>query len=232
MSCLPNASEAGLRDHAVCVPSPPTPNVRFETPAVEVATVTVPDFTPTVPGSNFTSTVHDAPPASDETSLQSVPGPVASWNCGSSELTPEIAIGSVPSFETVTPCVAVALSSMSCLPNASDAGLRDHAVCVPRPESATVRFAASEWTVSEADLFPTVVGWKVARTVQVSAGCRTLLSTQSFASSVGCANAPGSVPPGSKDTVEIVTSTLPVLVIVEDRGVLGFGSSTSRSPNA
>src|SRR3954447_7179376 len=168
MSCLPNASDAGLRDHAVCVPSPPTPNVRFERPAVEVEIVTVPDLTPMELGSNFTSTVHDAPPASDETSLQSVPGPVASWNCGSSELTPEIAIGSVPSFETVTPCVAVALSSMSCLPNASDAGLRDHAVCVPSPPTPNVRFetpAVEVEIVTMPDFTPTVPGSNFTSTV-------------------------------------------------------------------
>src|SRR3954469_20708950 len=121
---------------------------------------------------------------------------------------------------------------MSCLPNASDAGLRDQAVCVPLPVSETVTSAAFEWTVSEADLLPTAVGWKVARTVQWSVGCKTWPSTQSPESPVARANAPGSVPPGSNDTVEIVTSTLPVLVIVEDCGVLGSGSSTSRSPNA
>src|SRR3954462_3854634 len=117
MSCFPNDNGDGLRDHAVCVPSPPTPTVRFERPPVVVEIVPGPDFTPTESGSNFTRTLHDPPPASDEISLQSVPGPVSSWNCESSELTPETAIASVPSFVTVTSCTTVALSSMSCLPN-------------------------------------------------------------------------------------------------------------------
>src|SRR3954468_25008269 len=101
MSCLPNDNDDGLRDHAVCVPSPPTPTVRFEMPPVVVEIVTVPDFTPTEPGSNFTLTLHDPPAASDEIALQSSTAPVTNWNCKSSELTPEIAIGSVPSFVTV-----------------------------------------------------------------------------------------------------------------------------------
>src|SRR3954454_4986806 len=101
MSCLPNANDAGLRDHAVCVPSPTTPSVRFETPPVVVAIVTVPDFTPTEPGSNLTLTVHEAPHASADSPLQLVPGLLASWNCPSSDVTPVIAIASVQSFVTV-----------------------------------------------------------------------------------------------------------------------------------
>src|SRR3954471_9471537 len=126
---------------------------------------------PTEPGSNLTSTLHDAPPASDEISLQSVPGPVSSGNwAGSLELTPVIAIASVPSLVTVTSCASVAPGSMSCFPNNSDAGVRDPAVCVPRPLSATITSAASECTVRDADLLPTVPGWKVARTLQCSRG--------------------------------------------------------------
>src|SRR4051812_48249465 len=104
---------------------------------------------------------------------------------------------------------------MSCFPNDNGDGLRDHAVCVPLPVSETVWSAASECTVSDADLSPVVVGWKVARTVHVPDGGRTLLATQSPGSSTGCAKAPGSVPPGSNDTDEIVASTAPVLVIVD-----------------
>src|SRR3954454_16612871 len=120
---------------------------------------------------------------------------------------------------------------MSCFPNTSDAVSRDHAVCVPLPVSVTVWSAASECTVSDADLSPVVVGWNVARTVQGSLGCRTLPATQSPESSTGCAKAPGSVPPGSNDTDEIVASTAPVLVIVDVRGALA-GAAISRSPKA
>src|SRR4051794_31853516 len=101
MSCLPNDKGAALRDHAVCVPSPPTPTVRFEMPPVVVEIVTVPDLTPTEDGSNFTRTLHDAPPASDELDLLPTRRSSDLWNCESSELTPKTAIASVPSFVTV-----------------------------------------------------------------------------------------------------------------------------------
>src|SRR3954462_6110509 len=95
---------------------------------------------PTEPGSTLTSPLHDAPPASDEISLQSVPGPVSSGNWAESlELTPEIATASVPSFVTVASWASVAPGSTSCLPKVSDAGERDQAVCVPSPDTLTVR---------------------------------------------------------------------------------------------
>src|SRR3954471_21379057 len=95
---------------------------------------------PTEPGSNLTSTLHEAPPASDEISLQSVPGPVSSGNwAGSLELTPVIAIASVPSLVTVDSCAAVAPASMSRSSKVSDVGERDHAVWMPSPDTLTVR---------------------------------------------------------------------------------------------
>src|SRR3954462_14785412 len=95
---------------------------------------------PTEPGSTLTSPLHDAPPASEEISLQSVSGPVASGNwAGSLEPTPEIAIASVPSLVTVTSCASVAPGSMSWSPKVNVAGERDQAVCVPSPDTPTVK---------------------------------------------------------------------------------------------
>src|SRR4051812_35509080 len=151
-------------------------------PPVEVATVTVADLTPTEPGSNFTRTLHVPPPASEEISLQSVPGPVSSWNCESPELTPVIAIASVPSFVTVDSCTPVAASSMSCFPNANDTGLRDHAVCVPSPPTSSVRFEmppVEVATVTVPDLTPTELGSNFTLTLHVAPGPNGELEVQS-----------------------------------------------------
>src|SRR4051812_12810113 len=101
MSCFPNDNGDGLRGHAACVPPPPTPTVRFEMPPVVVEIVTVPDFTPTEPGSNFTRTLRSEERRVGKEGIQSSTAQRANWNWGSSGLTPETAIGSVPSFVTV-----------------------------------------------------------------------------------------------------------------------------------
>src|SRR4051794_27710768 len=175
MSFDPNDSEVGDGGRCLCSPLPPYATLSRS--AFEW-TVTEPDLSPVVDGSNAIRSSHVLPACSTIAAAQSV-----DWNgageerAGTSML--EMVTSSEPVFVTVEVCEAVAPSSMSFDPNDSEVGDGDSCVCVPVPSTATDTSAAFEWTVTGPDFPPTVDGSNAIRSSHVLPACSTIAAAQS-----------------------------------------------------
>src|SRR4051812_25459402 len=121
MSFEPNERLAGERDSNVWIPAPSRATL---TSAAFECTVAVPDFAPTVDGSNVIRRAHVSPACNSFPFTQSDALPVTCENDASLTSTPEPVTSSVPLLVTVEVCDAVAPSSMSFEPNDRLAGER------------------------------------------------------------------------------------------------------------
>jgi len=109
----------------------PVPVNRVVNVLTLVATDTVAERAPTALGSNTTSTVHEAPPASAPDGVQvppvavksEAPGPVMAIPLGS------IDTGSPPEFVTVMDCAVEGPASVARAPKDNEPGLTDKTTC-------------------------------------------------------------------------------------------------------